>query len=68
METLFQSVRENARSFTYPGASVALLETVLIRLFLEGPQPVMGQQPMAVTPMQSMSAPAMEGDGSSDET
>lgn len=68
METLFQSVRENARSFAYPTASVAVLETVLIRLFLEGPQPVMSQQPMAVSSMsQSMSARMENEDGSSDE-
>ncbi|KAJ3760560.1 hypothetical protein EV360DRAFT_39581 [Lentinula raphanica] len=71
METLFQSVREHARTFTYPSASVAVLETVLIRLFLESPaQAGMAQQPMAA-PMMQQPMPARmeeEGDGSSEET
>ncbi|KDR85415.1 hypothetical protein GALMADRAFT_359340 [Galerina marginata CBS 339.88] len=37
MATLFQTVRENARAYEFPAASVAALETVLIRLYLEGP-------------------------------
>ncbi|KAF9269995.1 hypothetical protein L218DRAFT_6171 [Marasmius fiardii PR-910] len=37
METLFHSVREHARTFSYPVASIAALESVLIRLFLESP-------------------------------
>ncbi|KXN88741.1 hypothetical protein AN958_06608 [Leucoagaricus sp. SymC.cos] len=37
MATLFQSIREHARSFEYPGPSVAALETILIRLYLESP-------------------------------
>jgi hypothetical protein len=37
MGTLFQAVREHARSYHYPAASVAALETVLIRLYLESP-------------------------------
>ena len=66
METLFSSVREHARTFAYPSASVAALETVLIRLFLESPsQPVMGQQPMGAP----LAMSRMEDeDGSSDET
>ncbi|KAJ6520046.1 hypothetical protein C8R45DRAFT_953695 [Mycena sanguinolenta] len=40
MATLFESVRGHARAgFEYPGASVAALETVLIRLYLESPLP-----------------------------
>ncbi|KAJ7361512.1 hypothetical protein DFH08DRAFT_376519 [Mycena albidolilacea] len=39
MATLFESVRGNARTFEYPSASVAALETVLIRLYLESPLP-----------------------------
>lgn len=70
METLFQSIRENARSFTYPIASVAVLETVLIRLFLEGPQPVLNQQPMqsmqSSSMSQSMSAQGMEDEDGSE--
>jgi len=37
MATLFQSVREHARNFDYPSPSVAALETILIRLYLESP-------------------------------
>lgn len=37
MATLFEAVRGHARSFEYPTASVAALETVLIRLYLESP-------------------------------
>uniref|UniRef100_A0A0W0FG99 Uncharacterized protein n=1 Tax=Moniliophthora roreri TaxID=221103 RepID=A0A0W0FG99_MONRR len=44
METLFHSIRDQARTFAYPVASVAALESVLIRLFLESPS----QQPVAV--------------------
>lgn len=37
MGTLFQTVRDHARTYNYPAASVAALETVLIRLYLESP-------------------------------
>ncbi|KAF9460131.1 hypothetical protein BDZ94DRAFT_1266733 [Collybia nuda] len=37
MATLFHSVRENARGFEYPPVSVAALESILIRLYLESP-------------------------------
>jgi len=37
MSTLFQSIREHARNFDYPSPSVAALETILIRLYLESP-------------------------------
>lgn len=37
MGILFESIREHARSFEYPGPSVAALESVLIRLYLESP-------------------------------
>ncbi|KAJ7751263.1 hypothetical protein DFH07DRAFT_826705 [Mycena maculata] len=43
MATLFESVRGHARTFEYPTASVAALETVLIRLYLESPV-TMGSQ------------------------
>ncbi|KAF8167689.1 hypothetical protein B0H34DRAFT_682701 [Crassisporium funariophilum] len=45
MATLFQTVREHARAFEYPAASVAALETVLIRLYLESPMGMATQQP-----------------------
>lgn len=43
MATLFQTVRDHARAFEYPAASVAALETVLIRLYLESPMGPAGQ-------------------------
>jgi hypothetical protein len=45
MATLFNSIREHARAFEYPSVSVAALETVLIRLYLESPVGL-GTQPM----------------------
>ena len=40
MATLFQTIREHARVFEYPAASVAALETIVIRLYLESPMGV----------------------------
>jgi hypothetical protein len=40
MATLFQTIREHARVFEYPPASVAALETIVIRLYLESPMGV----------------------------
>ncbi|KAI0375130.1 hypothetical protein BV20DRAFT_934246 [Pilatotrama ljubarskyi] len=37
MGVLFQSIRDHARTFEFPAASVAALESVLIRLYLESP-------------------------------
>ncbi|KAI8990558.1 hypothetical protein BD414DRAFT_381636, partial [Trametes punicea] len=37
MSVLFQSVRDHARTFEFPAPSVAALESVLIRLYLESP-------------------------------
>ena len=37
MNVLFQGIRNNARNFEFPGPSVAALESVLIRLYLESP-------------------------------
>ncbi|KAF8807792.1 hypothetical protein BYT27DRAFT_7189885 [Phlegmacium glaucopus] len=37
MATLFQTIREHARVFEYPAASVAVLEAIVIRLYLESP-------------------------------
>jgi len=45
MATLFQTVRDHARAFEYPPASVAALETVLIRLYLESPMGLSPQHP-----------------------
>ncbi len=37
MSVLFQGIREHARNFEFPAPSVAALESVLIRLYLEAP-------------------------------
>jgi len=37
MSVLYNSIREHARGFEYPGPSVAALESILIRLYLESP-------------------------------
>lgn len=37
MTTMFHSVRENARTHEYPSVSIAALESVLIRMYLESP-------------------------------
>lgn len=37
MSVLFNSIRDHARGFEYPGPSVVALESVLIRLYLESP-------------------------------
>lgn len=56
METLFQSIRNNARQFEYPPPSVAALEGVLMRMYFESPlqHPQMG---MPMQPMQMMQQP-----------
>ena len=53
MATLFQTVRDHARSYEYPAASVAALETVLIRLYLESP--------LGGMPLSSMQAAVQSG-------
>ncbi|EGO02444.1 hypothetical protein SERLA73DRAFT_175937 [Serpula lacrymans var. lacrymans S7.3] len=40
MSVLFTSIRDHARAFEYPGSSIAALESVLIRLYLESPMGV----------------------------
>jgi hypothetical protein len=37
MSVLFESIRTHGRAYEYPGPSVAALESVLIRLYLESP-------------------------------
>ena len=37
MSVLFESIRTHGRVYEYPGPSVAALESVLIRLYLESP-------------------------------
>ncbi|GLB35942.1 hypothetical protein LshimejAT787_0302300 [Lyophyllum shimeji] len=58
MATLFNSIRQHARGYEYPSASVAALETVLIRLYLESPVGI-GTQPnmSAITQNHISSAP-----------
>lgn len=58
MATLFHSIRDTARAFEYPAVSVAALETILVRLYLETPMNlgVGGQSAMSVI-MQSGAAP-----------
>lgn len=45
MDVLYQSIRNNARQFEYPAASVAALESVLVRMYFESPIPAPHQQP-----------------------
>jgi hypothetical protein len=44
MASMFNNIRETARSFEYPPPSVAALETVLLRLYLETPVANNGSQ------------------------
>lgn len=57
MATLFHSIREHARGFEYPTVSMAALETVLIRLYLESPVGL-GTQPTMAAIMQNNLNPA----------
>jgi hypothetical protein len=45
IDVLYQSIRNNARQFDYPAASVAALESVLVRMYFESPIPAPHQQP-----------------------
>ncbi|RPD55861.1 hypothetical protein L226DRAFT_528593 [Lentinus tigrinus ALCF2SS1-7] len=68
MSVLFQSIRDHARSFEFPAPSVAALEGVLIRLYLESPigntiaqqtvQPMDGMHPGV-----GMGGPPLDGHG-----
>ncbi|KAJ7786546.1 hypothetical protein B0H16DRAFT_1490827 [Mycena metata] len=62
MATLFESVRGHARTFEYPSASVAALETVLIRLYLESPVTLGSQTPavLAAQPSQNVVQSAID--------
>ncbi|KAL4069792.1 hypothetical protein V8B97DRAFT_2008322 [Scleroderma yunnanense] len=42
MSVLFNTIRGHARTYEYPGASVAALESVLLRLYIESPVNVVG--------------------------
>jgi hypothetical protein len=44
MAVLFRGVREHARTFEYPSPSVATLETILVRLYLETPVNMTGSE------------------------
>jgi hypothetical protein len=65
MSTLFQTVREHARSFEYPAASVAALETVLIRLYLESPMGLSPQQTMGSLIQNGLRSQPTAGQGGS---
>ena len=45
MDVLYQSIRNNARQFEYPAASVAALESVLMRMYFESPMTAPQPQP-----------------------
>jgi hypothetical protein len=45
MDVLYQNIRNNARQFEYPAASVAALESVLVRMYFESPIPAPHPQP-----------------------
>ena len=45
MDVLYQNIRNNARQFEYPVASVAALESVLVRMYFESPIPAPHPQP-----------------------
>ncbi|PFH54862.1 hypothetical protein AMATHDRAFT_38092 [Amanita thiersii Skay4041] len=67
MSTLFHSVRENARAFDYPAVSIAALESILIRLYLESPmsftpQPTMGAVMQHVSGQTRALVPSSVGD------
>lgn len=49
MTTMFHSVRENARTHEYPSVSIAALESVLIRMYLESPITYAPQHGMSTT-------------------
>ena len=53
MDVLYQSIRNNARQFEYPAASVAALESVLVRMYFESP--------LSVPPPNSQPHPAYGG-------
>jgi hypothetical protein len=61
MGTLFQTVRDHARSYNYPAASVAALETVLIRLYLESPIGTIPPSMINRTQAQPSAQPTMNG-------
>ena len=45
MDVLYQSIHNNARQFEYPAASVAALESVLMRMYFESPLSAPHPQP-----------------------
>ncbi|KAF9454066.1 hypothetical protein P691DRAFT_717884 [Macrolepiota fuliginosa MF-IS2] len=61
MATLFQSIRDHARNFEYPSPSVAALESILIRLYLESPVGVSPQTANMSSMMTTIMAHARSG-------
>lgn len=55
MSVLFQGIRENARNFDYPAPSVAALESILIRLYLESPMGAGASSTPSHLPLQTRS-------------
>jgi hypothetical protein len=76
MDVLYQSIRNNARQFEYPAASVAALESVLVRMYFESPIPAPHPQPhlayapatLPLAPTQQPEHIAMGNGGQSDGT
>ncbi|KZT74979.1 hypothetical protein DAEQUDRAFT_16093 [Daedalea quercina L-15889] len=60
MGVLFGSIRDQARTYNYPVASVAALESVLIRLYLEGPVAGMPPPPHGMDPALDGGVPGMQ--------
>jgi len=42
LAVLFETIRDHARGYDFPGASVVALESILIRLYLESPVTMAG--------------------------
>ena len=78
MDVLYQSIRSNARQFEYPAASVAALESVLVRMYFESPIPApppqshlsygTGTLPLAQVPAHQPEHIAVGNGGQSDGT
>jgi hypothetical protein len=75
MSVLYNSIREHARGFEYPGPSIAALESILIRLYLESPigtaalpssNPIGGE--MLIPRSQRHSVPNLNGFASGEDT
>ena len=61
LDVLYQSIRNNVRQFEYPAASVAALESVLVRMYFESPLPQPGY-PAAALPLAQVAPPQQAED------